>query len=71
MVERVGTVVEKAAGLLGKYPPLNKEKAREILDACKMASVERAKQDFGYRQEVTLGTGCNQTVEWYRENRWI
>jgi nucleoside-diphosphate-sugar epimerase len=71
MVERVGALFEKTAGLLGKYPPLNKEKAREILSACKMCSVERAKADFGYSQEVELDMGVRKTVVWYQDNGWL
>jgi dihydroflavonol-4-reductase len=71
MVERVGAIVEKAAGLIGKYPPLNREKAREILEACKMCSVERAKADFGYSQEVSLEIGVRRTVTWYQDKGWI
>lgn len=71
MVERVGTIFEKGAGLVGKYPPLNEEKAREILKACKMCSVERAKADFGYRQQVDLDIGVRKTVIWYKDNRWL
>ena len=71
IVETVGLLVEKAAGLFGKYPPLNKEKASEILNACKMCSVDRAKQDFGYRQQVPLDLGVRRTVYWYQDNGWL
>ncbi|MFV1980018.1 MAG: NAD-dependent epimerase/dehydratase family protein [Rhodothermia bacterium] len=71
MVERVGGFVEKAAGLVGKYPPLNREKAREILDACKMCSVDRAKADFGYNQEISLEIGVRRTVAWYQDKGWL
>lgn len=71
MVERVGTLFERGAGLFGKYPPLNREKAREILTGCKMCSVERAKEDFAYSQRVPLEDGVRRTVVWYRDHGWL
>jgi len=71
MVERLGSFVEKGAGLIGKYPPLNREKAREILEACKMCSVDRAKADFGYSQEVSLEIGVRRSVAWYQDKGWL
>jgi nucleoside-diphosphate-sugar epimerase len=71
LVESVGSVFERAAGLFGKYPPLNREKAREILEACKMCKVDRAKADFAYSQEVSLEAGVTRTVDWYRMEGWI
>lgn len=71
MVERVGGIFEKGAGLFGKYPPLNREKAREILEACKMCSVDRAKADFGYSQNISLEIGVRRTVAWYQDKGWI
>lgn len=71
MVERLAGFVEKAAGLVGKYPPLNRDKAREILNACKMCSVDRAKADFGYSQDVSLEIGVRRTVAWYKDKGWL
>ena len=71
MVLRLAGFVEKAAGLVGKYPPFNREKALEILDACKMCSVDRAKSDFGYRQQVSLEVGVRRTVAWYQDKGWL
>ena len=71
LVKRVGSLIEAVSGLVGKYPPLNEEKAREILSGCKMCSVERAMNDFGYRQEVDLEMGVRRTVVWYQDNGWL
>lgn len=67
----VGTIVEGAARVFGKYPPLNKEKALEIRDACKMCSTTKARRDFGYRQQVSLREGITETMAWYREVGWL
>jgi nucleoside-diphosphate-sugar epimerase len=67
--------VARAAEWVGRisrnYPALNREKADEILHACKMCSVEKAMRDFGYRQEVTVHEGFDMTVEWYKRAGWL
>lgn len=71
LVGSVGAAVEIVSKLFGKYPPLNREKAREILEATKMCSNEKARRDFGYRQEVALEDGIRETVAWYRQEGWL
>ncbi len=67
----LGAVVERISRLAGRYPPLNRDKAREILQTCKMCSVERARRDFGYRQRVSLEDGVRETIAWYKAEGWL
>lgn len=71
LVRPVGAVVEAFGRLTGQYPPLNREKAREIREACLMCSIEKARRDFGYTQTVPLDEGIRETMAWYRENGWL
>ncbi|NND72478.1 MAG: NAD-dependent epimerase/dehydratase family protein [Rhodothermales bacterium] len=71
IVPTIGSVVEFGGRIFGKLPPLNEEKAIEILKACKMCSSARAAQDFGYHQKTTLDAGLVETVEWYRQQGWL
>ncbi len=71
VVRHIGAVVETVSGLFGAYPPLNREKAREIADACKACSSAKATSDFGYSPQVSLEEGISRTIEWYRENGWL
>ncbi|WP_457652749.1 NAD-dependent epimerase/dehydratase family protein [Rhodocaloribacter sp.] len=71
LVEVIGAVAEIGGKLLGAYPPLNREKAREIRRACKMCSVEKARRHFGYRQTVSLEDGIRETIAWYRAEGWL
>jgi len=66
----VGGVAERVGGWFGRYPPLNREKAREAKEAW-VCSVEKARRDFGYRQEVPLREGMAETVAWYRAEGWL
>ena len=71
LVGPVGAAAEFWGTLTGQYPPLNREKAREIRHACKMCSVDKARRDFGYRQEVPLEQGIQETIDWYRQEGWL
>lgn len=71
LIVPVGTVVEKVGGVFGQYPPLNREKAIEIRDACIMCTSEAAERDFGYTARIPLADGFREAVQWYRERGWL
>ena len=71
LVGAVGAAVEGVSNLFGAYPPLNREKAREILETCKRCAVDKARRDFGYRQQVSLEEGVRETIAWYRAQGWL
>lgn len=50
---------------------LNFEKGKDMIADNWTCSVEAAKKDFGYRQEVTLEEGIRNTLDWYREYGWL
>jgi nucleoside-diphosphate-sugar epimerase len=70
LVGTVGAVSEVVGRLTGRYPPLNREKAREAKEAW-VCSTEKAKRDFGYAQQVRLEDGMGETMAWYREHGWL
>lgn len=71
IVPVVGTLSEWAGKLTGTYPPLNREKAREILEAALMCSSEKARLEIGYAPSVDLPSGVKETLSWYQEQDWI
>ncbi|MEM1125245.1 MAG: NAD-dependent epimerase/dehydratase family protein [Bacteroidota bacterium] len=71
LVGVVGAVSEAVGAITGSYPPLNREKAREIRHACTACSVEKAQRDFAFRQHVPLDEGLKETMAWYREHAWL
>lgn len=71
LVGTVGAAVEAVGKLLGQYPPLNREKAREIRHTCKAASIAKAQRDFGYEPRVPLEEGLRETIAWYRAAGWL
>ena len=50
---------------------LNFEKARDMVQDCWTCDSSKAKQDFGYEQEISLEEGIRTTVEWYKQHGWL
>lgn len=71
LIVPVGTLSQWAGRLVGAYPPLNREKAVEIRDACIRCSSAAATSDFGYAPSVDLAEGFRETVSWYRDAGWL
>jgi len=71
LVGAVGAAAEAWGALTGSYPPLNREKAREIRHACTICSVDKAQSDFGYAQHVELDKGVQETIDWYTDEGWL
>ncbi len=71
IVPFVGAVSEWGGRLFGQYPPLNREKAREILEAALMCESGKAARELGYAPSVELSTGIAETIAWYRERGWL
>lgn len=67
LIQPVGAAAELIGKIAGFYPPLNRQKAREIRYACKMCSSEKAGKDFGYQSEIGLRQGIAETIQWYRK----
>ena len=70
LVGPIGAVSEFVGRVTGRYPPLNREKAREAKEAW-ICSIEKARRDFGYVPETSLGDGMNETMAWYRAHGWL
>lgn len=71
LVRILGSAAEAAMRPFGVYPPLNREKALEITDACLMCDSSRAMREIGYAPSVDLVSGIRDTIEWYRRHDWL
>lgn len=54
-----------------KPPVFNYEKGIDFIQNYWTCSTEKAKKDFGYKQEMTLEEGMQDTVNWYKQNGWL
>ncbi len=50
---------------------LNWEKGRDMVQPNWICSVEKAVQEIGYRQRVSLEDGIRDTTDWYRREGWM
>jgi nucleoside-diphosphate-sugar epimerase len=54
-----------------KPPVLNYEKGKDLIQPYWVCSVEKAKKDFGWKQQIPIEEGIERTVRWYIDNKWV
>ncbi|MBB6270365.1 nucleoside-diphosphate-sugar epimerase [Pedobacter cryoconitis] len=52
-------------------PALNKEKMNELTAINWACSIEKLKTDLGFKPAYNLENGLLETVNWYRNNKWL
>lgn len=60
-------IYKNAAGA----PTLNKEKMNELTAINWACSIERLQKDFGFKPVYNLEKGLVETVNWYKNNKWL
>lgn len=70
VIGAVGALAERVGGLVGKLPPLTRDKAEAARHAW-VCSSEKARATVGYAPEVGLAEGWAETVGWYRQRGWL
>ena len=60
-----------ASKAVNKPSVFNYEKGIDLIQKYWTCSVEKAKRDFGYKQEVSMEQAIKETVIWYKQNRWL
>ncbi|MCC9036139.1 NAD(P)-dependent oxidoreductase [Chryseobacterium sp. Ch-15] len=55
----------------GKPSILNKDKVRELIAENWHCSIEKAQQELGFEPQSNLEKGMKNTIEWYKNNKWI
>jgi len=59
-------------GKFSKYPPVfNRDKGKDFVQNYWTCSVDKAKKDLGFKQEISLEDGIKQTINWYKEHGWL
>jgi len=71
LVGTVGALAEAWGALTGTYPPLNRDKAREIRHACTACAIDKAQEHFDYAPQISLGEGVAETIAWYEDEGWL
>jgi nucleoside-diphosphate-sugar epimerase len=60
-----------AGGMVGRTPAFNRDKAEELLARAWLCDTSRARGELGWRSEIELASGLDETARWYREHGWL
>lgn len=71
LVFAIAGISQIASTFKTKPSVLNYEKAYDLIQENWCCDVSKAKNELGYRQEVTLADGVKETISWYLKNKWM
>jgi nucleoside-diphosphate-sugar epimerase len=71
LVYSVAAIAEFFSSFSSKAATFNLEKARDFVQKNWTCDVSKAKNDFGFRQNISLEEGIKRTIDWYREMKWL
>ena len=57
--------------IIGKAQTFDYEKAKEGVQEAWLGSVEKAKNDFGFKQNISLIEGLKEAIDWYKKEGWL
>ncbi|MDR0927455.1 MAG: NAD(P)-dependent oxidoreductase [Ignavibacteria bacterium] len=64
--------VSGALGIFSSKPPVfNYQKAIDFIQPYWTCSTKSAAKDFGYKQKVSIQDGIANTVQWYKQMKWL
>ncbi|MBV6443020.1 MAG: NAD(P)-dependent oxidoreductase [Haliscomenobacteraceae bacterium CHB4] len=71
VVRAVAGISEIAGKWRGEMPPLNREKLPELIAESWICDTSETFGDLQFRPRYDLYTGMEETVQWYKDNRWL
>lgn len=71
MIKGLARTLETVYGWRGKTPVLNVEKLQELTAINWYCSIDKAKAALGYYPQYSLEQGLRETLQWYRQHKWI
>jgi len=63
--------VEKVSRSLNKVPTVSNEKLNELMAENWICDIQKAKDELGYLPAYNLEKGLKESIEWYREHKWL
>lgn len=70
-IAMVAAVMERLYKNSKASPALNKEKMNELTAVNWACSIHSVKKDLGFSPQYNLEAGVLETVNWYKENKWL
>ena len=71
LINVVASFLEAGSVFLKNAPVLNKEKIKEITAANWNCSIDAARLKLNYNPQYSLKTGLSETLDWYKQNKWL
>jgi nucleoside-diphosphate-sugar epimerase len=62
---------EAVSAVLKRPPVINRDKVRDLSQACWVCSIDAAKRELGYSQKIPLEAGLRDTYQWYCKEGWL
>lgn len=70
-VAALASFMERIYKNSAEAPTLNKEKMNELTAVNWACSIERLKNELGFHPGYNLESGLVETVNWYKDNKWL
>ncbi len=71
-VQLIASAMETTYKLLGKGTPiLNGDRVKELTGSNYTCDIQAAQKDLGFLPKYDLEKGLNETINWYKQHKWI
>jgi len=71
LVKFISIILESFFGLFGRTPVLNKDKYNILSSLNWKCEVEPLYRDFNFKAQYDLDKGVKESIDWYKENKWL
>jgi nucleoside-diphosphate-sugar epimerase len=71
LVKTLAFFLEKANGWLNKPSVINREKLHELAAINWICDISKAKKDLNFTPQFNLQSGLEDTISWYKKNKWL
>lgn len=71
LVLTVAGISEFLGKFSSKPPVFNYEKGIDFIQSYWTCSTEKARNDLGYQQLISIDYGIKQTIQWYKKHGWL
>ncbi len=71
LVKSLAFILEKVNGWLNKPSVINREKLQELAAINWICDISKAKKELNFTPKYNLQTGLEDTIAWYKKNKWL
>lgn len=71
LVKGISYSLDTICGWFGKSPTLNKDKYKLMRVTNWKCDIEPAKKELGFEAKYDLAKGMEESILWYKENKWL